>query len=107
MESAEEYGRDVRLNVRTRRQYLGSPLPIMRHAKDVTAFCRLLVALRHILNRYLRAGPAERISIWLLLAVFVELLVRSCLGIGDPDNGGVLMSEGLAFLLGLWSQLET
>lgn len=81
MESAEEYGRDARLNVRTRRQYLGSALPIMRHAKGVTVFCRLLVALGHMLNRYLRAEPAERIpSGCCLLAVFVQLLVRSCLG---------------------------
>ena len=101
MESAEEYGRDACFTVRTRRQYLGSPLLIMHHAKDVTG--RLFLGSPRTYAEPLlksRTGRADSVGA-VLLAAFVELLVRSCLDVGDPDNGGVLVIEGLKFPLGL------
>jgi len=59
-----------------------------------------LVALGHILNRYLRSRTSRADSHWAVACrFFVELLVRGCLGIGigDPDNGGVLVIDGLKF----------
>jgi hypothetical protein len=100
MELAEEYGRDACFTVRTRLRYLGSPLPIMHHAKDVTGR-PFLGSPRTYTESLLKSWTGRPDSVGPLLAVFVELLVRSCLGVGDPDNGGVLVTEGLKFQLGL------
>jgi hypothetical protein len=56
--------------------------------------------LGHILNRYLRVGPAERIPSGRCLQFLWSFLVRSCLGAGDPDNGGVPAIEGLESSVG-------
>ena len=74
---------DAYFTVRTRRQDLSSPLPIMHNAKDVTG-PQSLGSLRTYTEPLLKSWTGRADSVGPLLAVLAELLVRSCLGVGDP-----------------------